>query len=161
MKKMTLLFLSLMAMSAAADIPDGRYLLEKIECSTGKVLKQGGKFVTYQLFLDINAPVMKMTALAKSGSWAPFKLDCTQINEGSFIYTQEGKYEGDLPNTSVKCNADAWTNILKKRLFGVEEFGTFDYELNGDKLTISNPNTVTKYSCEETGGYPIYHYNRN
>ena len=60
---------------------------------------------------------MKMTAVAKSGSWAPFKLNCTQVNEGDYVYTQEGKYEGELLNTSVKCNAKAWTAILKKKLF--------------------------------------------
>ena len=160
MKHAIFIFLLFTSTALLANIPEGRYQLDKIQCSTGKVLKQGGQFITYKLLLDITDSQMKMTALAKSGSWAPFKLDCIQINEGSFTYTQEGKYEGDLPNTSVRCNAKTWTNILKKRLFGVEEFGTFAYQILGKKLTISNPDTITKYSCEKTNGYPIYHYTK-
>jgi hypothetical protein len=103
---------------------------------------------------------MTMTANANSGRWAPFKLNCTQVNQGEYTYTQENKYEGDLPNISVKCNNSAWTSILKKRLFGVEKYGEFNYEVNGDKLTIFNPNTITKYSCDKNGDYPVYRYTK-
>lgn len=157
MKLFTVLML-LVSMSAMATIPTGRYKVEKIQCTTGKVMKLGGKFMVYTIYLDVSDRDMVMTAHAKSGSWAPFRLDCTQVNKGTFTYTQENKYEGELPNVSVKCNADRWTNILKKKLFGVEEFGEFTYSVDGNKLTISNPNTITKYSCDKDGGYPVYYY---
>lgn len=160
MKLLMTIFLTLYSLTSFALIPDGKYKVEKIQCSTGKEMKLGGKFMVYEIFLQVTGFKMKMTATANSGSWAPFKLNCTQINEGKFTYTQEGKYEGDLPNTSVKCNNNAWTRILKQRLFGVEEYGEFTYTVNGNKLTIQNPDTVTKYSCEKDGGYPIYHYKK-
>jgi hypothetical protein len=143
-----------------ADIPTGKYQVENIKCKSGHVMKLGGKFMTYSIFLDVDSTNMKMTAIAKSGSWAPFKLNCTQVNEGSYVNTQENRYEGDLPNTSVKCNAKAWEGILKKKLFGVEEFGEFTYQVNGNKLIIFNPNTVTKYSCDKADDYPIYFYKK-
>lgn len=154
------LVLALLSFNAFATIPTGKYQVDKIQCSTGKVMKLGGKFMVYKIFLDVGEGEMVMTAKANSGSWAPFKLNCTQVNKGTFTYTQENKYEGELPNVSVKCNASVWTSILKKKLFGVETYGEFDYTVNGDKLTISNPNTVTKYSCAKTGGYPVYHYTK-
>lgn len=158
---MKLVLIGLMlSLTTLANIPQGRYQIDKIQCSTGKVLHLGGKFMIYKIFLDVGEGNMKMTATARSGSWAPFKLNCTQENEGTFTYTQEGKYEGELPNTLVKCNAQAWIRIMKKKLFGVEKFGTFNYAVIGNKLTISNPDTMTKYSCEKTGGFPIYHYTK-
>ncbi len=158
--KLLVLITMLVSFGAMANIPVGKYKVEKIQCTGGKVMKLGGKFMVYEIFLDVSDSEMVMTANAKSGSWAPFRLDCTQVNKGTFTYTQEGKYEGDLPNTSVKCNAATWTRILKKKLFGVEEYGEFTYVVNGNKLTISNPNTVTKYSCDKDGGYPVYYYNK-
>lgn len=146
--------------TAFATIPEGRYKVDKIQCKTGKQLKLGGRFMVYSLLLDVGATSWKMTAKAKSGSWAPFRLDCTQINRGKFTYTAEGKLEGDLPNESVECNAAAWTEILKRRLFGVEEFGVFNYKIQGNKLEIYNPNTVTKYSCDAAGDYPVYYYTK-
>lgn len=160
MKKFLVLSLLLISVTAMANIPTGKYKVEKIQCNTGHVMKLGGKFMVYEIYLDVTDHEMIMTANADSGSWAPFKLHCTQVNKGSFVYTAEGKYEGDLPNISTKCNNAAWTNILKKKLFGVEEYGEFNYEVNGDKLVIFNPNTVTKYSCDKTGGYPIYYYTK-
>lgn len=145
---------------ALAQIPLGKYKVEKIQCKTGKVMKLGGKFMVYEIFLDVKATEMVMTAHAKSGSWAPFKLNCTQINKGGFVYTQEGKYEGELPNISAQCNNPMWTNILKKKLFGVEEWGVFNYKVAGDKLEIYNPETVTKYSCDSAGDYPVYYYKK-
>lgn len=156
----TIITALLIASSALAQIPLGTYKAEKIQCKTGKVMKLGGKFMVYEIFLDVKASEMVMTARAKSGSWAPFKLDCTQVNRGDYVYTQEGKYEGELPNISAKCNNPMWTNILKKKLFGVEEWGVFTYQVNGDKLKIFNPDTVTKYSCDTAGDYPIYHYKK-
>ena len=157
MKLIAVLLMSL-SFTTMATIPVGQYQVEKIQCSTGKVLHLGGKFMVYKILLDVTDSKMTMTATANSGSLAPFKLNCTQVNEGSFTYTQEGKYEGDLPNTIVKCNSKPWIAIMKKKLFGVEAYGEFSYALDGDKMTISNPNTITKYSCEKEGGYPIYHY---
>ncbi len=158
--KLIILMLTVLSLNVYSNIPEGRYQVEKIQCTTGKTLKLGGKFMVYKIYLDVSNGLMKMTAKANSGSWAPFKLNCTQVNEGSFTYTQEGKYEGELPNTSVRCNAKAWTRILKKKLFGVEKFGEFSYAVNGDKLVISNPDTVTKYSCDKNGGYPVYYYKK-
>jgi hypothetical protein len=156
--KIILVLLMFVSLNSMANIPTGNYKVEKIQCTGGKIMKLGGKFMVYEIFLDVSTTEMVMTANAKSGSWAPFKLNCTQINKGKFTYTQENKYEGELPNISVKCNADTWTRILKKKLFGVEDFGEFTYAVNGNKLTISNPNTITKYSCDKDGGYPVYHY---
>lgn len=161
MKLLALFFTTIILTPAFADIAPGRYQVDQIQChKSKKVLSLGGKFMVYTIFMDITDTEMTMTAHAKSGSWAPFKLDCTQINQGTYAYTQEGKYEGELPNISVKCNADTWTSILKKKLFGVEEYGEFNYVVDGDKLTIFNPDTVTKYSCDSEGDYPIYTYKK-
>ena len=157
--RLTLLAL-LFCLSALAEIPNGKYVAKKIVCKSGDALKLGGKFMAYKIYLTINDGNMMMEAIAKSESWAPFKLNCTQINEGTFTYTKEGKFEGELPNTSVKCNSPAWTNILKKRLFGVEEFGEFTYSVSGNSVVIYNPNTITKYSCDKAGDYPVYYYNK-
>lgn len=157
---LTVLFL-VTSFLANAEITPGLYQVEKIQCAkSGKQLKLGGSFMVYDIKLNVTDKSMKMTAVAKSGSWAPFRLNCTQVNEGTFTYTSENTYEGELPNISVECNADMWTRILKKKLFGVEEFGEFTYEVSDNKLTISNPNTVTKYSCDETGDYPVYYYKK-
>jgi hypothetical protein len=158
--KLLALLTMMISTQVLANIPTGKYKADKIQCKTGKVMKLGGKFMIYSIYLDVAATNMVMTARAKSGSWAPFKLDCTQVNKGSYVYTQENKYEGELPNVSVKCNAAAWTAILKKKLFGVEKYGEFNYKVSGKKLTIYNPNTVTKYSCDSAGDYPIYHYSK-
>lgn len=157
--KLTII-LTLLTSMAFANIPSGTYKVDKIQCKTGKELKLGGKFMTYSIYLNVTEESMKMTAVAKAGKWAPFKLNCTQINEGSFVYTQENKYEGELVNTSVNCNSKMWTAILKKKLFGVEEYGEFSYLVDGNELTIFNPNTVTKYSCDADGDYPTYYYTK-
>lgn len=146
--------------SATAQIPLGKYKAEKIQCKSGKTMKLGGKFMVYEIFLDVKQTEMVMTANANSGSWAPFKLNCTQLNKGSYVYTQEGKYEGELKNISAKCNNAMWEAILKKKLFGVEEYGVFNYKVNGPKVEVFNPNTVTKYSCDGPGDYPIYYYTK-
>lgn len=158
--KYTAILLSLLATSAFANIPIGKYKADEVKCKSGRALKLGGKFMVYTIFLEVAATEMTMTANANSGSWAPFKLNCTQVNRGKYVYTQENVYEGDLPNISVQCNNPAWTNILKRRLFGVEEYGQFNYTVNGNKLTIYNPNTITKYSCKDPGDYPIYYYTK-
>lgn len=158
--KFVIAMMALWSMSVFATIPTGNYKVDKIQCKTGKKLKLGGKFMVYTIYLEVAETEMIMTAKAKSGSWAPFKLNCTQINKGAYVYTQEKKYEGELPNTSAKCNARAWTGILKKKLFGVEEYGEFTYSVKGNKLTIYNPKTVTKYSCDKAGDYPIYYYTK-
>ena len=158
---MKAIFLSLVISSICfGQIPNGTYRLEKIMCSTGKKLKLGGKFMQYQVDLKINDNLMNMTAIAKSAKWAPFKLKCTQKNEGKFSIRSNKTYEGYLQLSHVECNAKMWEGILKKHAFGVEEQGTFTYAISGKKLTIENPKTVTKYSCKKTGGYPIYHYNK-
>lgn len=154
----TLLLGLFLSMNALAQIPTGSYILEKIQCKGDKTLKLGGKFMQYKITLDVTEGLMKMTAVAKNGSWAPFKLRCTQINEGKFSYTGDNTYEGNLGLLSVKCNAATWENILRKQLFGVEDQGNFEYHVNGNKLTIENPDTITKYSCEKTNTYPVYHY---
>jgi hypothetical protein len=159
---MKLLALVLMSISinAFAIIPTGNYKIEKIQCKTGKVMKLGGKFMVYDILLNVGETQMEMTATAKSAEWAPFKMDCKQLNRGKFVYTKEGKYEGDLPNVMVKCNAPAWTSIMKKKLFGVEKYGEFTYTVSGSKLVVFNPETMTKYSCKASGDYPIYHYTK-
>lgn len=148
-----------MSTTAFAVIPAGTYQVDKIQChKSKKVLKLGGKFMVYKIRLEVSATDMTMTATANSGSWAPFKLNCTQVNKGKVVYTKENTYEGELPNVSVKCNNDMWTGILKKKLFGVEKYGEFTYKLDGNKLVIFNPNTITRYSCETPGDYPVYYY---
>ncbi|OUR99801.1 hypothetical protein A9Q84_01875 [Halobacteriovorax marinus] len=157
MKKLALLFL-ILSTSVFADIPVGHYELDKIMCSNGEALKLGGKFMSYTIALDVTEIDMKMTAVAKSASWSPFKLFCTQINVGKFSYIEDNKYEGYLALNSVKCNAKIWEGRLRKHAFGIEEQGVFTYTVVGNKLTIQNPETVTKYSCKKTGSFPIYHY---
>lgn len=141
-------------------IPDGDYKIEKIQCKSGKTLKLGGKFLIYDIFLNINSNEMTMTAKAHAGDWAPFKLECTQVNKGNFTYISSDQYEGSLPNISVQCNNDMWTNILKKKLFGVENFGKFSFTTEANQLVIYNKDTVTKYSCDQANDYPIYYYNK-
>lgn len=155
-----ILLTALMSVSSFAAIPHGQYKIEKIQCKTGHVMKLGGAFMVYDILLNVGEGIMTMTATANSRPWAPFRLRCTQVNKGSYTLTQVNTYEGDLPNTSVECNAETWTNILKKKLFGVEAYGTFTYNVQGNKLTIFNPNTITKYSCDGAGDYPIYYYNK-
>lgn len=158
--KMLLVFALLFSVNCFADIPQGHYVLDKIECSDGKVLKLGGKFMQYHITLDVTDHEMLMTAKATSASWSPFKLECTQTNKGKFSYIGETQYEGYLAMDVVDCNAKAWEAILKKQKFGVEEQGIFDYEVNGDKLVISNKETQTLYSCKKTGSIPVYHYTK-
>ena len=158
--KLFILLSLFVSTTAMATIPTGKYLLDKIQCKTGKTLKLGGKFMTYKITLDVTESDMVMTAKAKSGSWAPFKLSCTQINKGTFVYTKENTYEGDLPKDSIRCNAKAWVKILQKKQFGVEKYGEFTYSVNGNKLTSFNPKTITKYSCKGANNYPIYHYTK-
>jgi len=160
MKKLICIFVTIFSTLVLANIPDGNYKIEKIQCRSGKVMKLGGKFMIYEIFLKVTNNEMIMTAKANSADWAPFKLNCTQVNQGQFRYIQLGQYEGDLPNISVECNNSSWTNILKKRLFGVEQFGTFDYSFDGSYLIIQNKDTITKYSCDQNGDYPIYFYKK-
>lgn len=157
---MKALLVTLTALTSFAQIPQGKYTLSKIECSDGKVLKLGGKFMIYNVSLEVGAEDMKMTAVAKNAKWAPFKLDCTQVNTGKYKITSDTQYEGSLALTSVKCNAKAWEGILNKQHFGVEEQGVFDYEVSGNELQIFNPATFTPYSCKDTNSYPIYFYKK-
>lgn len=157
-ESMKLLMALFFGLSVLAQIPTGNYKLEKIVCSDGKVLKLGGKFMIYDVSLEIFESEMKMTAIAKNAKFAPFKLNCTQVNKGSYTITSETNYEGSLPLFSVKCNAKAWESILNKQHFGVEEQGVFDYEVDGNKLVLFNPATATPYSCKDTNSYPVYHY---
>lgn len=152
--------MSVLSFNVFSTIPVGQYKVEKIQCQSGKVMKLGGKFMVYEIFLKVTEVDLTMTAKAKSGSWAPFRLDCTQVNRGQFVHTQEGKFEGELVNVAVECNSPAWTAILKKKLFGVEQYGVFDYKVNGKELVIFNKNTITKYSCDKSGDYPIYFYKK-
>lgn len=158
-KMMFVVFLSL-SWSVFSHIPTGNYKVEKIQCKSGKVMKLGGKFMAYEIFLKVAESEMTMTAKAKSHDWSPFRLNCVQINHGTFQYTHDGEFDGELPNVNVECNNEAWTNILKKRLFGVEERGLFQYKVNGKQLEIYNSNTITKYSCDAAGDYPIYFYQK-
>lgn len=154
------LLLSLLMSSAFAHIDDGHYVLDTIECSDGTTLNMGGKFMTYNLTLDVTGNELKMIARVQSNKWAPFKVNCTQVNLGKFSYTGVNQYEGYLDMVSAECNANIWVGILEKQKFGVEEQGTFDYEVNGNKLKISNKDTITRYSCGKTGAYPIYFYTK-
>lgn len=155
------IMLMFFSVSAFATIPVGNYQVEKIQChKSQKVLKLGGKFMVYTIKLNVQETQMVMTATAKSGSWAPFKLNCEQVNKGKIVYTKENTYEGDLPNVTAKCNNSVWTGILKKKLFGVENYGEFTYSFENNKLTIFNPKTITRYSCTDNGDYPVYFYKK-
>lgn len=158
--KTLVLGLALISTSLMAEIPTGKYILDKIVCTDGKELKLGGKFMQYDVTLDVEEGVMKMTALAKSASWSPFKLDCTQVNVGKFSYVGESQYEGYLLPEVVKCNASAWEAILNKQKFGVEEQGLTEYKIDGNKLSIKNLETKTLYSCKKTNSIPVYHYTK-
>lgn len=157
MKKILMLLIPL-SLNAYGSIENSSYILKKIVCSDGKELKIGGKFMQYSVELEFNSAQIKMKAHAKSAQWAPFKLDCTQINTGKYSLSGENEYSGYLSLESVQCNASAWEAILKKQLFGVEEEGVFTFEKNGKSLKIFNKDTITKYSCKKTNSFPIYHY---
>lgn len=155
------ILLTVLSLPVLANIPEGSYVAEKIQChKSKKVLKLGGKFMVYKIQLNVTPKDLTMIATANSGSWAPFKLNCTQVNKGRIVYTRENTYEGDLPNVSVKCNNAVWTNILKKKLFGVEKYGEFTYNVSGNKVVIFNPKTTTRYSCDQSGDYPVYYYTK-
>ncbi len=160
MKSLMLLLLATFTLSAGAVIPKGLYKVDKIQCKSGYSLKLGGKFMEYSVMLNVLETELVMSVKAKSGSWAPFKLNCDQVNRGKIVYTAENKYEGDLPMVKAKCNAETWTNIIKKKQFGVEEYGVFNYKVSGKKLTIWNPNTINKYKCTKSGDYPVYYYTK-
>lgn len=159
MKTLFSLFISL---SIFASIPQGSYLLDHIECTTGQTLKLGGTFMKYNVVLKIGDEKAEMTAIAKSAKWAPYLLNCTQINSGEFKYVGPGQYQGGLEISHVDCNLGVWEGILKKQHFGVESSGSiFDYEYNEGKLKLSVQDTVTNYkTCREAGGSPIYFYNK-
>ncbi|WP_412471736.1 hypothetical protein [Halobacteriovorax sp. RT-1-4] len=152
----------LMVTSVFATIPQGTYLLDRIECTTGETLKLGGAFMRYNVILKVEEEKAEMTAVAKSAKWAPYLLNCTQVNSGDFKYVGPGQYQGGLEMTKVKCNLGVWEGILKKQHFGVESNGSiFDYEYNDGKLVLSVKDTFTNYkTCREAGGSPIYHYNK-
>ncbi|EPZ50056.1 hypothetical protein M902_0600 [Bacteriovorax sp. BAL6_X] len=152
----------LMVTSAFATIPQGTYLLDRIECTTGETLKLGGAFMRYNVTLKIAEENAEMTAIAKSAKWAPYLLNCTQVNSGEFKYIGPGQYQGGLEMTKVKCNLGVWEGILKKQHFGVESNGSiFDYEYSDGKLVLSVKDTFTNYkTCREAGGSPIYHYKK-
>ncbi len=150
----------LLSLSTFAGITDGRYILDNIKCSDGTVLKLGGKFMKYNITLDVKDDRMKMGAVAKSAKWAPFKLECTQINKGKFTIIDEKTYQGYMSLDSIKCNSPAWVNIMKKHAFGVEEDEVvFNYRVKGKKLSIHNPNTKNNFkTCEKKKLTPVYHY---
>ena len=155
------------SVSAFATIPQGKYKADKIVCAkSGKVLKMGGdpsarKPVKYDMFLDVTATELIMTVDVVSAGWGDFRMKCKQVNRGAYVYTKENTYEGELKNTVAKCNSQMMERYLKSKLFGVEEYGEFTYNVSGSALTIFNTETVTKYSCtEQANDYPIYYYNK-
>ena len=160
MRAFILLFMLTTATAAFAVIPVGTYKADNITCKSGKVMHFGGDRIHYSLTLEVMSNMMRMTATVKSQGWFNGILNCIQVNEGSYVYTQASKYEGELPNIKASCNFPPMTAILKAKLYGVEEYGEFNYSVVGNKLTIFNPQTVTKYSCTGAGDYPIYNYTR-
>ena len=157
--KFSMLMLVFFCFSAFATIPAGKYKVEKIQCHKSKeVMKLGGKYMSYDIFLNITDTKLQMNVSAKSRSHAPFNLKCDQTNAGSIVYTKENIFEGELKITNLKCNAWAYEKILKMKNFGVEDYGEFTYSVNGNKLTVYKPNTKTNYRCKSSGDYPIYHY---
>ena len=157
----SLLITTFLSVNLYANLPTGSFKIEKIQCKTGHIMDVGGKFMVYDILLDITDKNIKMTATVEGGDWMPGTLNCEQINYGRYTNTRENQYEGDLPNIKTKCNNAAWTAMLKRWLFGVEEYGTFTYKVNGKRLVIYNKDTITKYSsCDKPGDYPIYHYIR-
>lgn len=160
MKKL-LIALTILISNSHADIPSGRYILEKIQCTSGTKLKLGSDSMKYSISLDVSEGEMTMTAILKADYWSTIKLNCTQINKGTFSYSGDSQYNGYLALDYAKCNNFLYTKILKMNAFGTEEQGTFNYTVNGTKLTISNPDTKTLYStCKKTNSYPVYHYNK-
>ena len=108
----------LLSFCAFATIPNGNYVVEKIQChKSRKVLKLGGKFMVYTIKLNVQETELIMTATAKSGSWAPFKLNCEQVNKGKIVYTKENTYEGDLPNIIAKWEKDSQGNYTIPNIF--------------------------------------------
>lgn len=161
MKRLSLILIFL-CMNVFAVIPQGRYKVTKIQCKTGYTIDFGkvNEYMNYSIYLDVGNTAMAMIANAQTTPNSPIRIHCEMENRGSFTYTQAGKYEGELLNTKASCNSPIWTNILKKRLWGVEEYGVFNYHVNGPHLTIYNEKTITKYKCTQAGDYPIYHYQK-
>lgn len=160
MKFLLLLFVSIQF--AYADIPEGKYLLNKIVCTTGKVIKLDSKekFVGYKVYLTVKDLAMTMTAKARSKGWASFILNCDQRNKGKFSYVGDDQFEGYLSLDKVKCNVKMWTGIVKKRKFGVHEQGLANYKVNGKKLIITHFESENRYSCADEGGIPQYYYTK-
>ncbi len=152
----------LVATSIMAAIPSGKYKLDKIVCTSGKELKLGGKFMVYTVTLDVTASDMRMTAIAKSGSWAPFRIDCTQTNYGKYSMINGSSYQGYLALENVACNNQAWTNRLRKRPFGAQDTEVVHgYSVSGNSLQIKAMNTTNNFrSCEKTNSYPVYYYTK-
>ncbi len=152
----------LLSVSIFAAIPAGDYKLDRIVCSSGKELKLGGKFMVYTVTLDVTASDMRMTAIAKSGSWAPFRLDCTQTNYGKYSLVNASTYQGYLGLENVTCNNDRWTDRLRKRPFAAEpNVVDFNYSVSGNSLVIKSPNTTNNFkSCAKDNAYPIYYYTK-
>ena len=78
----TLLF----SLTIWASIPLGRYQVEKIQCKSGKVSELGGKYMIYNIFLEVGPTSMTMSATAQSNRRnVPINVTCLQINQGSCI----------------------------------------------------------------------------
>lgn len=161
MKLLFSIIIVALSFATIAKIPEGKYQVEKIQCNSGKVFKLGGKHMIYDIYLTVTPTIMRMTANSKSNMRnLPLNITCTQINEGSYVYTQDNVYEGELKSVKSQCNNVMWTTILKLKKFGVESYGVFNYQVAGNKLVIYNTKTTTKYSCDGAGDYPIIHYKK-
>ncbi len=152
----------IVSLSVFANIPNGNYVLDSIKCNDGTPLKLGGKFIQYNVLLDVAGDTMTMSVNAKSGSWAPFKLNCQQRNVGKFTIIDSTQYQGYMRIDTVNCNNATWTDVIRKKAFGVEnDEVVFDYSFSGNKLTIHNPKTKNNFkTCEKKGKTPVYYYTK-
>lgn len=158
--KSILLILTLFTKTVYADIPEGKYHLKRIKCTTGTELSLGGNRVKYDVYLEVKDLNMKMTAIAKAQTWANFKVSCTQINRGKFSYVGVNQYEGYLALEEAKCNVPMVSRILRRRGFGVEEQGLSEYSVNGKQLIIKNLETKNLFRCKDEDGIPVYYYQK-
>lgn len=159
MKSIFALSLLAFGLNSFAELPQGDYIVEKVVCSDGRQLKLGGKFMEYTITLKITEDEMFQQAIAKSGSWAPFRLNCVQKNVGKYTQLSESQYEGFMEIDDVTCNASAWESMLYKKGFGVEKLGVFDYKMENGLLLISNERSENKFSCKN-GSFPTYYYKK-
>jgi hypothetical protein len=163
--KVLLLAMLFISSRAQAGLPEGNFVLDKIECSNGKLLKIGGPFFAYEMNYTVADGRMTLVAKANARKFSPIQLFCTIQNEGNYFDLSEGQFEGELLPTTCKCVnkrgelSSRWTEKICSKGYGSEEFGHAEYTFENNKLAVRFTDTKTMYSCPE-GSLPVYYYTK-